>query len=135
MELVKGSRTRVYSRADVVSARRMARTVAEAVGLTPPDRTLVTAAVSELARNIIHYAGAGEILVGATEEGNRRGILVQARDRGPGIADVPGMMEDGFSVSRHLGLGLPGVRRMMDDFQIHSRIGKGTIVTVKKWRR
>jgi serine/threonine-protein kinase RsbT len=94
---------------------------------------MIATAVSEVARNILEYAKRGEVVVSVVQRGDRRGLEVLARDRGPGIADVSRAMQDGFSTSRGLGLGLPGSRRLMDDFELESKVGLGTTVTMRKW--
>ena len=88
-----------------------------------------------MARNIVSYAGNGEIVMRVVRQGQRRGITVVARDRGPGIADIERAMKDGFSTSRGLGLGLPGSKRLMDEFELVSEVGKGTEITMTKWER
>jgi len=123
----------VASGQDIVTARMRGRALATQLGLTANTATLVATAISELARNILLYAGRGEIVLSAIEQGERRGIAVVARDQGPGIPDMPRAMEDGYSTSGRLGLGLPGVRRLMDEFEIRSRVGEGTTVVTKKW--
>jgi serine/threonine-protein kinase RsbT len=125
----------VSSDVDLVVARRKGRALAEENGFSANDATLVATAISELARNIVTYAGSGEILIGLVNGADRPGIAVIARDSGPGIADVKRAMHEGYSTSGGLGLGLPGVRRIMDEFDIVSGPGKGTTVTVVKWRR
>jgi serine/threonine-protein kinase RsbT len=120
---------------DIVAARQMGRERAVAVGFTGADLTLIATAISEVARNIILYAEHGEILVSTVEDGGRRGIVIVARDEGPGIADVELAMQDGYSTGRSLGLGLPGARRLMDEFEIDSAPGRGTTVTMRKWTR
>ena len=120
---------------DIVAARQKGRTLAAQCGLSSTDLAVVATAISELARNIVRYAVRGEIVLRRVENGTKRGIEVVATDDGPGISDVPLAMQDGYSTSGGLGLGLPGVRRLMDEFDIVSRFGKGTTVTVKKWRR
>ena len=105
------------------------------LGFSSTDVVLITTAISELARNIVLYATKGEITVSPAKNHNPKGIVVVARDSGPGIADVERAMRDGFSTSGNLGLGLPGVRRLMDEVEIDSRPGKGTTVTAKKWKR
>jgi serine/threonine-protein kinase RsbT len=97
--------------------------------------TLIATAISEVARNIVTYAGSGEIVLQVVQRGHRCGILIIARDRGPGIADIERTMADGYSTSRGLGLGLPGSKRLMDEFEIVSRVGKGTEITMTKWER
>ncbi len=123
----------IRSDADIVAARQSGRTQAIKLGFSFSESTLIATAISELARNIVVYARQGEMLLRSVNSSERRGIVVIARDEGPGIADVKLAMQDGFSTSRGLGLGLPGVRRLMDEFEIESQNGKGTIVTVKKW--
>ena len=94
--------------------------------------TLIATAISELARNIVQYARQGEIVLSAVE-GSRRGIQIVARDHGPGISDLELAMRDGYSTGGSLGLGLPGARRLMDEFAIDSEVGKGTTISMKKW--
>lgn len=120
---------------DVVTARRQGRVLAEQLGFSASESTLVATAISELARNIVLYAGAGEIVVGRIENGDRQGVQIVAADHGPGIADTTLAVNQGYSTSGGLGLGLPGVRRIMDEFQIDSEPGKGTMVKVVKWQR
>ena len=120
---------------DIVTARQKGRELAAQCGLSSTDLAVVATAISELARNIVRYAVRGEIILRAVENGTKRGIEVVATDDGPGISDVPLALQDGYSTSGGLGLGLPGVRRLMDEFDIVSRFGKGTTVTVRKWRR
>lgn len=121
--------------ADIVAARQRGRALASDLGFSPGNATLIATAISELARNILLYAGAGEILLAVLDAPERRGIRVVARDSGPGIPDLQQALKDGFSTSRRLGLGLPGVRRLMDEFEIDTRVGLGTTVVVKKWAR
>lgn len=120
---------------DVVTARQKGRELATQAGLTGSDLTVVATAISEVARNIIAYADQGEIILALAERAGRRGVLVIARDKGPGIADVELAMQDGFSTGKSLGLGLPGARRLMDEFEIVSEPGQGVTVTMWKWRR
>lgn len=121
--------------ADIVAARQQGRALAADLGFSPGNATLIATAISELARNILLYAGAGEIELAEVDGQGRRGIRVVARDSGPGISDLQQALQDGFSTSRRLGLGLPGVRRLMDEFEIDTRVGLGTTVVVKKWAR
>ena len=104
------------------------------IGFEPRDLTRITAAISELARNIIAYAKRGEIVLLSIDQEKRQGIAVVSRDDGPGIRDLSQAMRDGFSTSGRLGLGLPGVKRLMDEFEIVSEPGRGTAVTVRKWK-
>jgi serine/threonine-protein kinase RsbT len=125
----------IASDTDVVTARQAGREMAAQVGFTPGDQTVIAAAISEIARNILSYAKHGEVYLRIATNGVGMGVVVIARDQGPGIADVPRMMLDGVSTSGGLGLGLAGSKRLMDDFEIVSAPGKGTTVTMKKWRR
>lgn len=117
---------------DIVTARRMARELAARAGMEGADLTLLATAVSEIARNIVRFAGGGEITIAIVER-PRRGIRIVARDTGPGIADVPQALRDGYSTERGLGLGLPGARRLVDEFDIVSEPGRGTTVTMTTW--
>jgi serine/threonine-protein kinase RsbT len=119
---------------DVVLARQAARDLAERVGFSGSDLTVIATAVSEVTRNIVRFAGSGEVMVEMIE-GPRRGIRVVARDTGPGIADVDRAMADGYSTYHGLGMGLPGARRLMDEFGLVSELGRGTTVTMSKWCR
>jgi serine/threonine-protein kinase RsbT len=120
--------------ADVVVARQRAREVAVRAGFTGTDLTLIATAVSEIARNIVKFARRGEFTFSVVTEPGRTGLLTTARDSGPGIPDVPRAMRDGYSTYRGLGLGLPGARRLMDQFDIVSEVGKGATVVMAKWR-
>jgi len=125
----------ISSDLDLVRARQQGRDLAGQLGFIQSDLTLVATAISELARNIVRYARRGEIVLRQAEDGGVPGIVIIARDEGPGIPDVNRAMEQGYSTSGGLGLGLPGVRRIMDKFEIVSEVGKGTVVTVVKWKR
>lgn len=128
-------RVAIESDQDIVVARQKGRALATDLGFSAVDATFIATAISELARNILAYARKGEIALRAVQGTSRKGILIVASDDGPGIPDIRQAMRDGFSTSGSLGLGLPGIRRLMDDFEITSRLGKGTIVTVKKWKQ
>lgn len=121
--------------ADIVVARQAGRTLAAQTGFSATDQTLIATAISEVARNIVVYAQRGEVIVSKIDDGMRIGVQVIARDDGPGIENLDLAMKDGFSTKNSLGLGLPGARRLMDDFQLASELGKGTTVTMKKWKR
>ena len=127
-------RVAINSDQDIVGARQKGRTLATELGFSSADATLIATAISELARNIVSYARRGEIRLHRMQNTVRQGIMVVAWDEGPGIRDVSQALRDGFSTSGSLGLGLPGVRRLMDEFEIVSKYGHGTTVTVKKWR-
>lgn len=123
----------VASAADVVAARSAGREVARVLEFSISEATLVATAISELARNIVTYALRGEIRISLASNGTKRGISVVAHDEGPGIGDIDLAMRQGYSTSGGLGIGLPGVRRIMDEFAIASNVG-GTTVTVTKWK-
>ncbi len=128
-------RVTVSSDDDLVAARREGRVLAEKLGFSTSEATLVSTAISELARNIVSYARRGEIQVSTIYNGNKRGIHIVARDEGPGITDISLAMREGYSTSGGLGIGLPGVRRIMDEFDIASDLGRGTTITITKWKR
>src|SRR5262245_46431947 len=123
----------IRSAADLVAARQIGRSLAARFGFTGGDLTLIATAISELARNILEYAQTGEIVFTSVEKGGRNGIAIAARDEGPGIPDVARALQDGYSTGNGLGLGLPGARRLMDEFEIVSEVGSGTTVVVRKW--
>ena len=125
----------IKAEVDVVTARQRARVLVSGLRFSISELTLIATAISEVARNIVTYAGRGEIVLRIVQRGPRRGLLVIARDQGPGIADIARAMEDGYSTSRSLGLGLPGSKRLMDEFELASELGKGTEVTMTKWER
>jgi serine/threonine-protein kinase RsbT len=120
---------------DIVAARQKGRDLATQIGFSGSDLTVIATAISEIARNIVVYAQRGEISLSIVERDGKRGILVIARDEGPGIPDIEQAMRDGFSTGRSLGLGLPGSRRLMDEFEISSAVGQGTTVTMRKWKK
>jgi serine/threonine-protein kinase RsbT len=121
--------------ADIVAARQKGRELCAELGFSVTDRTLVATAISEVARNIVRYAQRGEVVLTRVQQGGRQGIAVVARDEGPGIADPELAMRDGFSTGNSLGLGLPGAKRLMDEFDLTSALDAGTTVTMKKWLR
>jgi serine/threonine-protein kinase RsbT len=124
----------IKSDLDIIVARQRGRELVAELGFSGTDLTLIATAISELARNIVLYAKSGEIVLSVIQQGGKKGIAVVARDEGPGIPDVRRALQDGYSTSRSLGLGLPGVRRLMDEFEIVSEVNRGTKVTVKKWK-
>jgi serine/threonine-protein kinase RsbT len=127
-------RLTISSDLDIVIARQRGRELAASLGFSLTESAIVATTISELARNIVRYAKKGELWLNAVEQGARRGLQVLAKDEGPGIRDLNLAMKDGYSTSGGLGLGLPGVRRLMDEFDIVSD-GHGTTVTTIKWLR
>jgi serine/threonine-protein kinase RsbT len=134
-DVADGTQIMIRSDSDIVAARQAGRTMAERIGFSGSDLTVIAAAISEVARNIVEYAQEGEIDVSFVHEGSLVGILVVARDRGPGIDDIEEALRDGYSTGNSLGMGLPGARRLMDEFEVFSVLGEGTTVTMKKWLR
>ena len=128
-------RVAIQREADIVAARQAGRQLAAQLGFSNTDQTLIATAISEVARNIVVYAVHGEIVLTRTDDGGRVGIQVQAIDSGPGIDNKELALRDGYSTKNSLGLGLPGARRLMDDFDLQSEVGRGTTVTMKKWKR
>jgi serine/threonine-protein kinase RsbT len=128
-------RVAIESDDDVVTARRLARELATELGFGGTDITLLATAISEVARNITAYAGRGEVCIEPVTVGGRKGVKVVARDDGPGIADLELALRDGYSSGTGLGLGLPGARRLVDDFDVQTEVGRGTTVTLVKWGR
>jgi serine/threonine-protein kinase RsbT len=124
----------ITSDADMVPARAEGRALALALGFSRTDATLIATAISEVARNIVVHVGSGEVVMKPVYEDERYGIIVTARDEGPGIRDVESALGHGYSGRGGLGLGLPGARRLMDEFEIESDSGSGTTVMMAKWR-
>lgn len=120
---------------DIVLARQKGREVSKELQFGGVDQARITTAISELARNIYLYAGSGQITISILEDHGRRGIHISASDNGPGINDIRMVLQDGFSTSGGLGAGLPGVKRLMDTFDIDSVPGTGTTITISKWAR
>lgn len=134
MSIVPGElQVPIVGEADIVTARQKGRELAAGIGFSSTEQTIVALAISEIARNIVSYAQRGEITLAPLNDGGRRGLLVIARDQGPGIPDIDLAMRDGYSTARSLGMGLPGARRVMDEFDIQSEPGRGTTVTMTKW--
>jgi len=130
----RATRLSVSTEIDLVRARQEVRVQAQAIGLSLVDQTRITTAVSELIRNMVKYAGGGTIEMEAVRNGVRTGLRIICLDKGPGIPNVELAMKEGYSTSNGLGLGLPGTKRLVDEFDIWSEVGKGTRVTITKWR-
>ncbi len=128
-------RVPIRSESDIVVARQHGRAMAAEAGFKGSELTVIATAISEVARNIVIYAKSGEIRLQQVSRGNQAGILIVAHDDGPGIEDLTLALQDGYSTNKGLGLGLPGTKRLMDEFEIDSGAGKGTTVTMKKWTR
>jgi serine/threonine-protein kinase RsbT len=128
-------RVQVRQDADILLACQKGRALAERVGIKGDKQVVVVIAISEVARNIINYAGCGEIILNAVGQNSRLGISIVAHDEGPGICDIEKALEDGYSTGGGLGLGLAGAKRLMDEFEVRSQPGEGTTITMTKWER
>ena len=128
-------RVAIRTDADVVTARQEARSMGAGLGFSSTDLTLLATAISEVARNITAYAGEGEVALRVVERAGRSGIEVVASDDGPGIDDVERAMQDGYTTGNGLGLGLPGTRRLVDEFDLRTAPGAGTTIRLVKWSR
>jgi serine/threonine-protein kinase RsbT len=125
----------IATEADMVVARQKGREMAQSLGFPVSEQALIATAISELTRNMLKYAGRGELALAVEHDGGRRAIVVVAADQGPGIVDPERALQDGYSSGDGLGLGLPGTRRIMDEFELATELGKGTRITAKKWIR
>ena len=128
-------RLSIASDRDLLDARRAGRELAARIGFSSGDQTVIAAAISEIARNVLMYAREGEIVIRTVGNGASSGMVIVARDHGPGIPDVEQALLDGYSTSGGFGVGLPGAKRLMDEFEIVSAVHQGTTVTMKKWVR
>jgi len=132
------SRLLIAGEDDIVASRQRAREAARALGFGAVDQSRIATAVSELTRNVVRYAteGRGEVIVReVSRPGGSAGLEIVVTDAGPGIADVGQAMTDGYTSGAGMGMGLPGTRRLMDEMEIDSGVGRGTVVTIRKWRR
>jgi serine/threonine-protein kinase RsbT len=125
----------IKSESDIIAARRVVRDVATQLCFGVTDVTRLITAASELARNVFLYAGAGVMRWSTIDRAGAVGLELTFEDHGAGIPDIELAMKPGYSTSRGLGLGLPGAKRLMDEMEIHSEVGNGTTVTVRKWLR
>src|SRR6185503_7442112 len=127
------TRVPIISAVDIVNARQQGRTLAMDLGFTGSDLTVIASAISEVARNIVDHARQGEVILAKATQGDKRGIMIVAVDAGPGIPDLGKAMQYGYSTRNGLGVGLPGAKLLMDEFDIVTKVGEGTKVTMKKW--
>jgi len=119
---------------DIVLARQLVRRAAQQIGLSLVDQTKIVTAASELARNTLTYGMGGVMTMEQLENGGRQGLRLSFIDHGPGIADLELALKDGWTSGSGLGMGLPGARRLVNDFSIESRVGEGTRVTIVRWK-
>lgn len=133
LELNKESMT-IRKEQDVVPFRNRVREYAAKVGMSLVNQTKLITAASELVRNMLKYAGGGVIYIQVVSKGRENGVRLTFADTGPGIANIELAMKDGYSTAKSLGLGLPGAKRLVSEFEIKSEVGKGTTVTLTKWK-
>ena len=119
---------------DVIPFRNRLKESAVKIGMSLVNQTKIITAASELARNMLKYAGGGRATIEVVSKGRENGIRLTFADRGPGIANIEMAMKDGFSTGKSLGLGLPGTKRLVSEFNLQTEVGKGTTVTVTKWK-
>jgi serine/threonine-protein kinase RsbT len=131
--LAMESRVSIRSAADIVVARQTGRKLAMKLGFVGAEVTVIASAISEIARNIVDYARRGEMGISGINEGAKKGMIITACDKGPGIPDLARAMQYGYSTGEREGAGLPGAKWLMDEFDITSQPGKGTTVVMKKW--
>jgi serine/threonine-protein kinase RsbT len=134
MAILRSETVPIQSSADVVAVRQAVRTAATELGFSLVDQTKIVTAASELARNTLDYGGGGSLLLQTLNDGIRKGLKLLFEDHGPGIPDVQMALKDGFTTGGGLGLGLGGARRLVNDFDIQSKFGEGTRVTITRWK-
>jgi serine/threonine-protein kinase RsbT len=134
MSILRSETLQVRTSQDIVVVRQTVRAWAVTQGLSIVDQTKIVTAASELARNTVEYGGGGSVLLEAIQEGVRKGIRLTFEDRGPGIPDIALAISDGYTTGGGMGLGLGGSKRLVNEFDIWSRPGEGTRVTVTRWR-
>ena len=134
MNVSRTERHVIRDSSDVVSVRHVVRRYAVDLGLSLIDQTKIVTAASELARNMVDYGKGGTVLLEALDDGIRRGLRLTFEDQGPGIPDIAAALRDGFTTGSGLGLGLGGAKRLSNEFEIHSKVGEGTRVTITRWR-
>ena len=134
MSVIRSESLEVRSASDVVTVRQVVRTWAIDTGFSLVDQTKIVTAASELARNMIDYAGGGAVCLEMINDGARRGLRVAFEDKVPGIPDIQQALTDHFTTGNGLGLGLGGAKRLVNEFEIRSRVGEGTRVVITRWK-
>ena len=134
MAVLKTEALPVRTENDIVRVRQLVRTWSVEIKCSLVDQTKIVTAASELARNLLIYGGGGEVRLEILQEGIRRGLRVAFEDHGPGIADIPQAMKDGYTSGGGMGLGLGGAKRLVNDFELVSKPGEGTRVTITRWK-
>lgn len=134
MAILRSESVPIQSSADVVAVRQAVRSAATELGFSLVDQTKIVTAASELARNTLDYGGGGALHLQTLNEGIRKGLKLLFEDHGPGIPDIQMALKDGFTTGGGLGLGLGGARRLVNDFDIQSKVGEGTRITITRWK-
>jgi serine/threonine-protein kinase RsbT len=134
MVLIKAEELPIRTEQDVVLARQLVRRLAQELTFSLVDQTKMVTAASELARNTVVYGGGGNLLCEVIKEGARMGLRLEFKDQGPGIPDLNLAMKDGWTSGKGMGMGLSGAKRLVNEFDIVSEVGKGTRVTVARWK-
>jgi len=134
MIVLSSDNMRIAKELDMVVFRNRLKEFAVKIGMSLVNQTKLITAASELSRNMLRYAGGGAVLIEIVNGQRQNGLRVTFSDTGPGIPDIEKAMKDGFSTGKSLGLGLPGARRLVNDFDIKSTVGKGTTITITKWK-
>lgn len=131
---MSAERIPISEESDIVFARQRAAQLAKKLGMGLLDQTKIATATSELARNIVRYANPGEVFIEEVDNGICIGLRLTFKDAGPGIPDIPTAMQDGYTTSKGMGLGLSGAKRLVNEFEINSQVGVGTTIVLKKWK-
>ena len=134
MPVFKSDSLPIQTQNDVVVARQTVRMLASQIGLSLVDQTKIVTAASELARNTLDYGGGGTMRLEHLEEGIRKGLRLTFEDKGPGIADIEQALRDGYTSGRGMGMGLGGSKRLSNEFEIVSKVGEGTRITIARWK-
>jgi serine/threonine-protein kinase RsbT len=134
VKVLRGECIQIAGESDIVASRRKCRSWATEAGFRLVDQTKIVTAASELARNTVQYGGGGQLLIEMVDDSSRRGLRLTFSDQGPGIPDIERAMQDGYTTGNGLGLGLSGSRRLMNDFEIRSEVGRGTTIVATRWR-
>ncbi|PWV55865.1 anti-sigma regulatory factor [Chitinophaga sp. S165] len=134
MIVLSSDTVRIVKELDMVVFRNRLKEFAVKIGMGLVNQTKLITAASELSRNMLRYAGGGVVLIEIINGQRQNGLRVTFTDTGPGIPDIKEAMKDGFSTGKSLGLGLPGAKRLVSDFEIKSTVGKGTTITITKWK-
>jgi serine/threonine-protein kinase RsbT len=134
MPVTKSETQPVREEGDIVLVRQKVRKWSIEIACSVVDQTKVVTAASELARNLLIYGGGGDVLLEQLQQGMRKGLKLSFIDQGPGIADIDLALKDGYTSGKGMGLGLGGARRLVNDFEIHSEVGKGTRIVITKWK-